>query len=133
MINTDTTAFEAVAKDVDIVVDGLGGEFEQKAFSVLRPNGVLVGLTRPPAQEEAAHNHVRAFLVRTSLSRGFLTKLSREMEKGKIKPFIGSTYRLSETAQAWKDYEAGTIEGKIVISVVTELNPGLTAYSSPSC
>jgi len=120
VINADTTAFETVAKNVDIVVDGLGGEFEQKAFSVLKPNGILVALTRPPSQEQAGRHRVRAFLVRTQPQPGYLAKLGKEIGDGKIKPFLGPTYPLSETAQAWKDYESGLIEGKIVISVVNE-------------
>ncbi len=120
IINADTTPFESVAHDVDVVLDALGGEFEKRAFSVLKPNGVLVAIVQPPSQEDANHFGVRATLVRTQSQTANLLNLANRIDAGTILPFIGRTYSFNETAQAWKDHASKLIDGKIVINITNE-------------
>jgi NADPH:quinone reductase-like Zn-dependent oxidoreductase len=106
-----------VAKDVDAVIDGLGGEWQQRSFGVLKPGGILVALNQPPSADEAARHHVRAMMLQTQGSTAQLDALSAQIEAGKLKPFIGRTYTLKDVPQAWTDSRASHIEGKIVFQV----------------
>ena len=46
-----------------------------------------------------------------------LVYLAQLMEAGKVKPVIDSCYPLEETAEAMRHYEAGHMQGKVVITV----------------
>src|SRR5947208_9871178 len=45
--------FEDVARNVDIVLDKLGGETQERSWSVLKKGGNLVSLVQPPSEEKA--------------------------------------------------------------------------------
>ena len=115
MINSDAVPFESVLGDVDVVLDTLGGDFEQRALSVLKPGGLLVAIVQPPSQAAAEARRVRAVLVRTQSDTATLNELSRKADAGEILPFVGPSYSLQDTAQAWKDWQSRQSDGKIVI------------------
>lgn len=82
MIDADSVPFESVVKEVDVVVDTLAGEFEQRALSVLKPGGLLVALVQPPSQAAADERQVRAVLVRTQSRTATLAELGRRIDAG---------------------------------------------------
>ena len=51
VIDVRSTPFESEAKDVDVVVDTVGGETLSRSFAVLKPGGVLVSSVSLPDQE----------------------------------------------------------------------------------
>src|SRR5205807_1321348 len=51
--------FEDVARDIDVVLDTLGGETQARSWSVLKNGGVLVSLVQPPSEEKAKELGVR--------------------------------------------------------------------------
>src|SRR6476660_968795 len=55
--------FEDVARDIDIVLDTIGGETQERSWSVLKKDGVLVSLVQPPSEEKAEELGVRAAFV----------------------------------------------------------------------
>ncbi len=111
------TPLETVVQGVDMVLDGLGGETARRALSVLKPGGVLVALNGPPAEDEAERLGVRALFLRTQNRGNGLARLAAEIDAVPVRPFLARSYALAETAQAWRDFEAGGIEGKLVIRV----------------
>ena len=117
VIDYKATPFESVAKDVDVVLDGVGGDVQQRFFAVLRPGGILVALSQPPSEEEAAQHKVTAVMFPTDSSAASLQALAAKIDAGEVRPFVGRTYPLSEVAQAWTDVSSQHIEGKIVFIV----------------
>jgi NADPH:quinone reductase-like Zn-dependent oxidoreductase len=115
VIDGDAVSFESVTQGVDAALDTLGGEFETRTMSTLKPNGTLVALVHPPSQEKALQLGVRAVLVRTESQTSSLIYLQEMADSGKIKPYIGRAYTFSEAAQAWEDYVSRLTDGKIVI------------------
>jgi NADPH:quinone reductase-like Zn-dependent oxidoreductase len=47
-------------KDVDAVLDLVGGETQMRSFQVLRPGGRLISAVSQPNQEHAKHHRVTA-------------------------------------------------------------------------
>jgi len=117
VIDYKATPFESVAKDVDVVLDGVGGDVQQRSFAVLRPGGILVALSQPPSEEEAAQHKVTAVMFPTVSSAASLQALAAKIDAGEVRPFVGRTYPFSEAAQAWTDVSSHHIEGKIVFTV----------------
>jgi NADPH:quinone reductase-like Zn-dependent oxidoreductase len=116
-IDYKSTAFESVAKDVDLVLDLIGGETQRRSFGVLKSGGSLVATSQPPSNEEAAKRKVRAMMMRMQASTKDLSQLAKLLEEGTIKTVVSKTYPLSQAREAWIDILSGHTRGKIVLDV----------------
>jgi NADPH:quinone reductase-like Zn-dependent oxidoreductase len=70
VIDVQKSRFEEVLTDVDVVLDTIGGDTQDRSFAFLKPGGVLVSAVAAPDQQKAARHGVRAlfFLVEVSSS-----------------------------------------------------------------
>jgi NADPH:quinone reductase-like Zn-dependent oxidoreductase len=109
--------FENSVKNVDEVLDTVGGAVQQRSYAVLKQGGALVAINQPPSEEEAKNHHVKASMLVTETSTGSLQAVAAMIDAGTIKPFVGKVYPLSEVAQAWRDVQSKNIEGKTVFAV----------------
>ena len=68
VIDYGATPFETVVRDVDVVLDTVGGTVTERSWSVLRPGGLLVTIVRPPSPEWTAGRAARGlfFIVEPS-------------------------------------------------------------------
>src|SRR6266478_9354247 len=55
--------FEDFARDVDVVLDTIGGETQERSWSVLKRGGNLVSLVQPPSEKKAKELGVRAAII----------------------------------------------------------------------
>ena len=53
-IDYEKTNFEDAVRDVDLVLDTLGGDTQQRSWKVLKKGGMLVSIVQPPSPDEAA-------------------------------------------------------------------------------
>jgi NADPH:quinone reductase len=111
--------FEDVVKNVDAVLDTVGGDVLLRSFGVLKPGGVVVSIVQPPSDEEAAKYKVKASMVLTDGNAETLKEVARLADAGKIKPFVGKVYPLSDVAKGWRDGRTQQVEGKTVFEVAT--------------
>jgi NADPH:quinone reductase-like Zn-dependent oxidoreductase len=109
--------FESVAKNVDLVLDLIGGETQRRSFGVLKPGGALIATAQPPSEEEAARHKVRATMMRMEASARNLLELAKLLDAGTIRPLVSKKYPLSEARAAWADILSGHTRGKIVLEV----------------
>ncbi len=116
VLDYKTTPFETVVWDVDVVLDGVGGETLQRAYAVVKRGGSLVTLTQPPSTEEAAKYGIQAKMLQTQSTGAGLEKLVKRIDAGEIKPLVGKTYPLAKAAEMWSDARARRIEGKLVLT-----------------
>jgi NADPH:quinone reductase-like Zn-dependent oxidoreductase len=118
VIDVHTTRFDEVLTGVDVVIDTIGGDTQDRSFSVLKPGGILVSAVAAPDQEKAARHGVRAlfFLVEVSSSR--LEKIAALIDAGELATNVGDVLPLAE-ARAAHEMLAGKPHkrGKIVLSV----------------
>jgi NADPH:quinone reductase-like Zn-dependent oxidoreductase len=110
-IDVKSERFEEVVKDVDIVLDYIGGEFMERSYSVLKAGGRFVtALALQTPQEEAEK---RGFS-----STGFGAQIAELVDAGKLKVFVNRTFPLAE-AQAALEYRFVTkAPGKIVPTIL---------------
>ena len=110
--------FEEAARDVDLVVDTVGGETLDRSFSVLRTGGVLVSSVSKPNQNEAARRGVNAtfFLVEVTSQR--LLSITQQIDSRNLTVEVGEVLDLSEARLAHRMLEgAPHRRGKIVLRV----------------
>jgi NADPH:quinone reductase-like Zn-dependent oxidoreductase len=109
--------FEDVAHDVDLVLDLIGGETQERSWSVLKNDGVLLSLVQPPSVEKAKAFGVRAAFVAGHPSGAQLAEIAKLIDSGELKLTIDRILPLSEVRRAHELSQSGHTRGKIVLRV----------------
>ena len=117
VIDYKTTPFEKIAKDIDLVLDLIGGQTQERSFAVLKPGGALIATASPPSQDLAAKYNVRAKMMGMQPSGERLRKLGELLDAGKIKPTVTKIFPLASARDAWQLSQSGHTRGKIVLEV----------------
>jgi NADPH:quinone reductase-like Zn-dependent oxidoreductase len=126
VIDYHTTPFEQVVHEVDVVVDPIGGETQDRSWPLIKPGGMLVAIGHPPAEDMAARHGVRTAStvldqqVPPGLSRRPLQEISALIESGLLLPQPGKVFPLEEAAQAQAFSETGHGRGRIVLHIAEE-------------
>ncbi|HXD10533.1 MAG TPA: NADP-dependent oxidoreductase [Anaerolineales bacterium] len=117
-IDYSTTAFEDVVSDVDVVLDLIGGETQERSWKVLKPGGMLVSTIQPPSEETAAAHGVRTgFIASAPPIKETLTKVAEMMDNGTLKVTVSTILPLAEIQKAHELIEAKHTHGKLVLQV----------------
>jgi NADPH:quinone reductase-like Zn-dependent oxidoreductase len=117
VIDYTTTAFEDVVKEVDLVVDAVGGYTEDRSWSVLKRGGILVSLTQPPSQENAQKYGVTAKFNTKFPTYENLRTIAQLIADGAIKAEIDSVFPLSQSNKALEKSESGHGRGRILLQI----------------
>lgn len=118
IIDYQATKFETVVQDLDVVFDTVGGDTQERSFSVLRKDGWLVSIVSSPSQETAAQHGVRSSMVGVQPNGGQLKEIAALVDSGKLKPYVETVLPLKEARQAHEISQSGRTRGKIVLQVV---------------
>ncbi|MFF7038846.1 NADP-dependent oxidoreductase [Streptomyces massasporeus] len=113
----ETDVTEAV-KDVDVVLDTIGGDNSLRSLRVLRPGGVLVSILPVGSDdlyEEAERLGVRALRMLVDADRGGMEAIADLIETGKLRATIAGTFPLAEAAEAHTLGDTGRTTGKLVL------------------
>jgi NADPH:quinone reductase-like Zn-dependent oxidoreductase len=117
VIDYRKTKFEEVARDVDVVLDTVGGETQERSWKVLKRGGVLVSLVQPPPAEKATAHGVRGFFVRQKANGDQLATIADLAAKGKVKVNVETVLPLQEARKAQELSKTGHSGGKIVLQL----------------
>ncbi|GHO64404.1 oxidoreductase [Ktedonobacter sp. SOSP1-52] len=120
IIDYTTTRFEEVVRDVDLVLDTIGGETEARSWRVLRKGGLLLSVFSPPSQEQAAAFDVRELFFVVKPNREQLIDIGDLIDTGQLRPIIKRVFPLSEASQAFEQALQGHTRGKIILRVEDE-------------
>jgi len=117
VIDYRATRFEEVVKDVDVVLDTIGGQTQERSWGVLKKGGLLVSLVDSSAPKKAQAHGVRGawFLTRPEAEQ--LTELSRLIDAGRIRVVVSTVLPLQEIRRAQELIEGHHTRGKIVLRV----------------
>ncbi|GAB4208284.1 MAG: NADP-dependent oxidoreductase [Coleofasciculaceae cyanobacterium] len=117
-IDYQSTQFETVVRDIDVVFDTIGGDTQERSFGVLRTGGFLVSIVTFPAQETATKYGVQSTMLSVQPNGTQLSEITELIDSGKLKPFVETVLPLSEARQAHEMSQSGRTRGKIVLQVV---------------
>jgi NADPH:quinone reductase-like Zn-dependent oxidoreductase len=118
VIDVQETRFEQAVKEVDVVIDTLGGEAQQRSFAVLRPGGVLVSSVAQPDPDQAARHGVRGVFFLVAVTSAGLATIAELLDAGRLSTHVGEVLPLAEARLA-HEMLAGKPHrpGKIVLTV----------------
>lgn len=115
-IDYTSQPFEQAAREMDVVLDTMGGETFQRAFQTLRQGGFMVTVVAFP-QGEAERYGVRVTRSFTLPSARNLTAIKDLVEAGKVTPHIDTILPFAKIKQALTLSESGRARGKIVLAI----------------
>ena len=115
VVDYQKTRFEEVVREVDVVLDTVGGDTLERSFKVLKKGGILVSLVQPPSPESAAKYGVRALFYGAHASSSDLAEIAKLIDSGKVKPVVETVLPLADARRAHELSETGHTRGKIVL------------------
>ncbi|PBC83720.1 MULTISPECIES: NADP-dependent oxidoreductase [unclassified Streptomyces] len=112
--------FAETVRDIDIVLDTIGGDYGARSLRTLRPGGTLVSIlpldgSFPAAQAREAG--IRAGFLLVEPDQAGLRAVADLVNSGKLQVNVDTVLPLEEAAQAHTLGETGRTTGKIVLSV----------------
>ena len=109
--------FEDKVRDVDIVLDTVGGDTLERSWGVLRKGGVLVTVAGDAPEEKASKYGVRGVSFLVQPNRVQLNQISQLINAGTTRPIVEDIYPLPRAREAYERGLLGHNRGKLVLQV----------------
>ena len=116
-IDYTTQKFEEVTEKVELVLDTIGGETQERSWRVLKKGGALISLVQPPSEQKARRFGVRGMMCSVQPDGAQLGEIAKLIDSAKLKPVIDRILPLREARRAHELSQNGHIRGKIVLRV----------------
>jgi NADPH:quinone reductase-like Zn-dependent oxidoreductase len=117
LIDYTAERFEDVARNIDVVLDTIGGATQERSWQVLKKGGILVSLVQPPSANKAEEHGVRATMLGARADGQELAEIAKIIDTGKLAPVIDRILPLSEARRAHELSQSNHTRGKIVLRV----------------
>ncbi|WP_247236760.1 NADP-dependent oxidoreductase [Telluribacter sp. SYSU D00476] len=112
--------FEQAVREVDFVLDPIGGDTTRKSLNILRPGGKLisiVGGATEDVQALAQERRVSAANYLVQSNGEDMEQLAALLATGKIIAHVSHVFTMDEIAKAHEQIETGRTIGKVVVTV----------------
>jgi NADPH:quinone reductase-like Zn-dependent oxidoreductase len=111
----DTTPFEDVVRDVDVVLDVIGGDVHRRSYRVVKRGGIIVCLLAAPFEDLGAQYGVKVMVPQVLSDPAALTQIIALVAAGKLRPCVEHVLPLSDFAKAQEMSQTGHARGKTVL------------------
>jgi NADPH:quinone reductase-like Zn-dependent oxidoreductase len=103
---------------VDVVVDTIGGDTQQRSIRVLKPGGILVSVVSPVPEATQTRYGVRAAYFYVDVTTARLNTITELFESGKLVTDVGTVLSLEDARIAHEMLDGAPHKrGKIVLSI----------------
>jgi NADPH:quinone reductase-like Zn-dependent oxidoreductase len=117
-VDYTTEKVEERVRDVDVVLDLVGGEAATGALPTLRDGGILVTVTgAAESLREPAAGRVRVAGILVEPDRLGLEELAGLVTGAALRPHVAATFPLADARRAHEAGETGRTQGKLVLTV----------------
>ncbi len=107
--------FEKIVHDIDVVLDPIGGETQERSWKVLRKGGILVATLGISYPKNAGEKDLRGKGVMVRPDQGQLSQIAELIDTGHVKPAVNNIFPLEKAADAQNMSQTGHTKGKIVL------------------
>ncbi|QRM31936.1 NADP-dependent oxidoreductase [Microvirga sp. VF16] len=113
--------FEDASREVDAVLDLVGGETQMRSFQVLRRGGRLISAVSQPDQDFAKSYGVDATFFLVNVTTEHLTEIAGLIDRGDLRTRVGTVIPLADAREAHLMLEGirPPPKGKIVLTAGT--------------
>ena len=116
-IDYKTQKFEDVAKDVDVVIDAVGGDTLRRSYPIVKKGGIIVSLSDNVDQAQLDKYGIRGMSEVVQNNGDELAQIGKLIDEGKIKVVVSETFPLADASKAQAKADMGHTRGKIVLKV----------------
>ena len=109
--------FEDQVRDVDVVVDPVGGTTTARSWPTLRGGGILVAIAEEPDSGHGGRGDVRSVYFVVSPDGGQLRQLASLIDKQQLHPAASAVFDLDALPKAFLSRRPGRPPGKVIIRV----------------
>src|SRR5712692_10071764 len=118
VVDYTSTPLEQVVRDVDLVVDAVGGQALESAWPVVKRGGTLISTAGQPSQEKARELGIRAlFFTGSRPSSERLQAIAQLISEGQLKVTLSRIFPLREASLAHALSQSGHGRGRIVLHI----------------
>jgi NADPH:quinone reductase-like Zn-dependent oxidoreductase len=118
VVEGDRVGAQLASRRFDAVIDTIGGDALESTCEVLRPNGIVVSIVRPPDEAYLRSKGVRATYFIVDVTRDRLDRISAMVERGALNLPIGEVLDLADASTAHRMLDGAPHKpGKIVLKV----------------
>ena len=122
-IDYTKTKFEDVVKDVDVVLDAVGGDTLTRSYGVVKKGGIIVTIADEPDQTTLDAHGIRGVAISAAPKSETFAQLTRLIEDKKLTPVVTQVFPLSEVAKAQDQIATRHTRGKVVLRIAPDPKP----------
>ncbi|MFF5210327.1 NADP-dependent oxidoreductase [Streptosporangium sp. NPDC000396] len=123
LVDYRSVDFAEAVRDVDVVIDTMGGDYGPRSLRTLRKGGVIVSLVLSNLAEgltaQAGELGIRAESMLVEPDYAAMEAIAALVEAGRLRVEIDTVLPLEQAARAHERGETGRTTGKIVLTVGT--------------
>jgi NADPH:quinone reductase-like Zn-dependent oxidoreductase len=111
--------FETVIKDIDFVLDTIGGEYIDRSLQVMKKGGTIVSIQSGQNEkvgEKASAAGMHGSPMRVQPIKQDMQKIAELLEKGVIRSHVSETFPFEKMTDAHLQLETGRTVGKITLT-----------------
>jgi NADPH:quinone reductase-like Zn-dependent oxidoreductase len=116
VVDHGETRFEDVARDIDIVLDTVGGETLDRSWAVLAPGGKVVTIAAQSAG--AVDQRVRDAFMLVRADGSQLAQIAGLIDAGELCAFVEKVFPLAAARDAYAHAQRRRNRGKVALQVV---------------
>ncbi|MCC6406371.1 MAG: NADP-dependent oxidoreductase [Planctomycetes bacterium] len=116
-IDYTSERFEEIARDVDVVLDTVGGETATRSYATLKRGGCFVSIVGPPDAAALAERGAKGNAILVQPSGKQLAELAALIDAGKLKPTVSAVLPLADVKRAHELSADGHVRGTLVLAV----------------
>ncbi|HVW22806.1 MAG TPA: NADP-dependent oxidoreductase [Opitutaceae bacterium] len=117
VIDYHSERFEDRARDVDLVLDLVGGDTQRRSWAVLKPGGRMVSTLEQPSPEQARARQAEGKVFMAEAKAEQLREIGRMIDADKVTVLVEKTLPLERAKEAHDTLENQHVRGKVVLTV----------------
>jgi NADPH:quinone reductase-like Zn-dependent oxidoreductase len=118
VIDYKTQRFEELAKDIDVVIDLVGGDTLFRSYQIMKSGGLALSTVGSYKESEAGNNRIRGENFFMTPKSEDLVKLAQLINEGLLKVRVGEVLPLSEAKRAQDLSQKGHVQGKVILQIM---------------
>ena len=100
VIDYQRERFEDIAKDIDVVLDLVGGDTQTRSWAVLKDGGALISTLAEPSKEEAQRRHARSARYTARPDGKQLAEIGTLIDEGRVRVHVSEVFSFEATPDA---------------------------------
>ena len=109
--------FEEQVKDMDVVLDTIGGDIQHRSWRVLKAGGVLVSIAAGSITVPVGVENKRGIFFIVKADRQQLVKIGQLIDQHIVRPIIAEIIPMERAQEAFKKLDGRAGRGKIILKL----------------